>query len=234
MPKRLRNGSVKRRFKRTKRGSVARRARQAGLSSRRKGRGSLTTHAYSRWASSSSILTCDSTELAQSLAFTLDSVKSYTEFTALYDRYRLDKVVVKLRMISNPDAAYPLNTSSSGFLTNPTNWYPQVWSINDYDGGAGDTVSSIRERQGVKCRTIQPNKPLTFTVRPAVAVNLYKTSLLSGYGNRWGQWVDAATPDVKHYGLNYVIDTLAQDPSDTYPFKFHQDIKYFFTMKDPQ
>jgi len=231
MPKRLRNGSVKRRFKRTKRGSVARRARQAGLSSRRKGRGSLTTHAYSRWASSASILTCDSTELAQSLAFTFDSIKSYTEFTALYDRYRLDKVVVKLRMINNVDNSIALNnaTAQSG-----TNWYPQVWSINDYDGGAGDTVSSIRERQGVKCRTISPNKPLTFTVRPAVAVNLYKTSLLSGYGNRWGQWVDAATPDVKHYGLNYVIDTLAQDPNDSFPFKFHQDIKYFFTMKDPQ
>ncbi len=32
--------------------------------------------------------------------------------------------------------------------------------------------------------------------------------------------------------MNYVIDALGEDPSNTYPFRIRYEVQYFFTCKD--
>jgi len=194
---------------------------------------SLNAHSYSRY-SSAVTLDVTATTLQDERQFKFEDILSYSEFTALYDSYKMTKVVMMIQLISNPDSAYPLNTSSTGFLTNPTNWYPRWWYIKDYDGGGADSLATIKERQGVKCFVLRPNKIHRIVIRPKVLIQTYAGATSTGYLQSQSKslFIDMANTAVPHYGLNSVIDCMGQDPSDSYPFKIRVEFKYFFTCKD--
>lgn len=148
-----------------------------------------------------------------------------SDFTSLFDQYRIRKVIVKFQMLNNPVAYTYLN---SGLSTNANNWYPKLWYIPDYDGGAEETISSIKERQGVKCRIFNPNSAITISFTPKCRTLTYSTASSTGYAPRNIQ-IDMSDTNVEHYGLKYVIDANQQDPNDTFPFKFVIEKKIFFT-----
>lgn len=152
----------------------------------------------------------------------------HTDFTALFDQYRINKVTITVQMINNPDAAAYLNPSGSSWYNNTTNWYPKLWYIFDADGGADETIASIKERQGVKCRILQPNKTIKISWRPQCRVLTYSTSTSTGYSPK-NIKVDMTDTNVEHFGLKYVFDTNQLDPVDTAPFKFAIETKLHFT-----
>ena len=212
-----------------KRSGVPRRlAKRRKVAKRRKGF-SLNTHRFSRYCAASTSLV-DSTELAQGFEFKFSDLLGSGEFTALFDRYKIDRVVTTFQLINNPDAYHapgiaPLTATS-------TNFYPKMWYIHDYDDAVAEAIVVLKERVGVKCRILQPNKTITIVTKPAVAIQTYRTALTAGYGPKWNQYIDCAQTDVPHYGLKVAFDTNAIDPVDTLPFRIRVENKYYFTLKD--
>jgi hypothetical protein len=149
----------------------------------------------------------------------------HTDFTALFDQYRIRKVTMTVQMINNPDAGTVLNNTST---FNPTNWFPKLWYIFDADGGSDETIASIKERQGVKCRILKPNSTIKISWTPMCRVLTYSTASSTGYSPK-NIKVDMTDTNVEHFGLKYVFDANQIDPSDTYPFKFHVETKLHFT-----
>lgn len=147
-----------------------------------------------------------------------------TEFTELFDNYKINMIELRIQMISNPDSSNPLNTNTGG---NATNWYPKLWWVIDKDGGATETLSTMRERQGVRCKILQPNKDIVIRFRPKVQVLTYKTSTTQGYAPRAIK-LDMADASVPHYGVNMVFDSNGFSPDLTYPFRFRIERKFFF------
>lgn len=229
MPKRSRSRSaVLRRFKRAR--SVGRVVSKRGRMTYSKVRKnfSLNTHRFSRFTAAQT-LDCTGTEQPLSFEFMFNQMYTYSEFTSLFDKYRLDKAVVYIQMINNPDGSMNTNVSNT---YNAQNWYPKLWYISDHDDSNTTTIAAIKERVGVKCCVLKPNVVKKITVKPACAVQIYKTSVAAGYGPRWGQFIDMANPDVPHYGLKTVVDLLGLDPVGTYSFRY--EYKLFFTCKDVQ
>lgn len=238
MPKRSRSRSaVLRRFKRAR--SVGRLVSKRGRMTYNKVRKnfSLNTHRFSRF-SAAQTLDMTGNEQPLSFEFLFNSLYSYSEFTTLFDKYRLDKAVVYIQMINNPNAVVATNNSTNVTVNttptgwNTTNWYPKLWYITDHDDSSTTTIAAIKERVGVKCCVLKPNVVKKITVKPAVAVQIYKTAVAAGYGPRWGQFIDMANPDVPHYGLKTVFDPLGLDPAGTYSFRY--EWKLYFTCKDVQ
>jgi len=148
----------------------------------------------------------------------------------MFDTFKITKAVVKLQLITNPDSF--LYTNGAVNNQNLTNWFPKFWYIKDYDGGTADSLAQIKERQGVKYFVMRPNKVYNIPVIPKVAVQTYRTTTTTGYGPK-RLFLDMANgTDVPHYGLNYVIDSLGQDPDNAQPFKIRFEVQYFFTCKD--
>lgn len=149
-----------------------------------------------------------------------------SDFTAMFDQYRITKVTFTIQMINNPGAFLviggPTNTQ------NVTNWYPKVWYMVDQDGGSTETISTIKERQGVRCRILQPNKEIRISFRPKCRTLTYSTSTSTGYAPR-NIKIDMTDTNVEHYGLQVVFDSNGQNPDDTYPFKFVVERKVYFT-----
>lgn len=234
MPLKRKRTLVKRRFARWAR-SVRQRRPQAGQprtflqqriwtnSSRLDNR--VNIHRFCRWTVP--VVTTMSGATAESaFVWTFANLINPSDFTSLYDRYRIDYIQVRAQLITNPDGNQFVNSA----LPNYTNWYPKLWWCPDYDDGAQETLDELKQRAKTKCIVLQPNRMYKFGVKPAVLTQAYRTSLTTGYTPKWKQWIDMAQTDVPHYGIKYVVDGQSLDPLQDFRVQF--DFKVYFTCKD--
>jgi len=191
----------------------------------------LNTHSFTRFSAAYTV-EMTGTEQPLSFEFKLSDLYSYSEFTTLFDKYKLTRAQVFIQMVNNPDGAFTLNGSGAVGTGNACNFYPKMWYIADHDDSSTTSIAAIKERVGVKMCVIKPNVIKKISVKPACAVQLYKTALTSGYGPKFGQYIDMANSDVPHYGLKCVFDPLGLDPLQTYSFRY--EWKLHFTCKDVQ
>jgi len=210
-------------------GRVLARPKRAKRAARIHRKPNLNVHSFSRYSTAATI-ECNSTTQTGQFIFKFDDILGHTEFGAMFDQFKITKAVIKLQLITNPDAF--LYTNGAVNNQNLSNWFPKLWYIRDYDGGSADSLAQIKERQGVKFIVMRPNKEYSIPVSPMVAVQTYRTTTTTGYAPK-KLFLDMANgTDVPHYGLNYVIDSLGQDPDNSQPFKIRYEIKFFFTCKD--
>lgn len=161
--------------------------------------------------------------------FKFQDLSNYTEFVALFDQYRIDKVEVTFQLVGNVYNTQAPNSTAA----NTTNWFPKLWISKDYDGPSGtvDTLAEIKERQDVQCFILEPNKFKTVTLQPKALVQTYVTSGATGKSPKVIK-IDTAQAQVEHYGLTYVYDANGLDPGNTQDaaFKVAVERKYYFTM----
>lgn len=148
-----------------------------------------------------------------------------SDFSSLFDQYRIRKVILTFQLITNPDSSMVAGSTST---FQPTNWYPKLWYITDYDGGADETIATMKERQGVRCKIMRPNSVIRISYTPKCRVLTYSTSTSTGYSPK-NIKIDMTDTAVEHFGLKYVVDSNQQDPLDSYPFKFIIEQKLVFT-----
>lgn len=166
--------------------------------------------------------------LARMYSVKFEDMLQASDFTSLFDQYMIKKVTYTFQLVNVPEANLATNTSLGAPVQNITNWYPKVWYIADPDGGTTDTLNSIRERQGVKCRILQPNKVVRISFTPKVRVLTYQIGEVSGYAAKSCK-IDLSDVAVPHYGMSCVFDTNGIDPDNTYPFKIAVERKLTFS-----
>jgi len=178
-------------------------------------------------------LTCSALIKSENLEYKFTDMVGYEEFSALFENYRITKIKVTFQLINNPDSAAYTNSDAwvnqSGGSARPlTNWFPKMWYTVDHDGGGDETLATMKERQGVKCRILKPDSTITVSFKPMCRTLTYKTSTTEGFAPK-NIKLDMADVTVPHYGLLYLIDTNGVDPDDTYPFKIAMETKFYFT-----
>jgi len=182
-------------------------------------------HVFSRSLAADSY-TLSATEFAVNREYKFNEILSVGEFSSLFENYRINKITVKIQLITNPDATYALNMGGS--IGNYSNWFPKLWYCVDPDGSSGDTIASMKERQGVRCSILRPNKAIKVSFKPMCRTLAYRTSTSEGFSPK-NIRIDMVDLDVPHYGLTMVFDSNGVDPNDTYPFKINVETKYTFT-----
>jgi hypothetical protein len=161
--------------------------------------------------------------LARLYEVSLNDAVQHTDFSSLFDQYRIMKVQFTFQLINNPYTTSQLNNPQA----NITNWFPKLWYIVDHDGGPTETISSIKERQGVKCRILQPNKTFKVSFKPMCRTLTYSTPTSTGFAPR-NIKVDMSDTAIEHFGLQVVFDTNGIDPSDSVPFRIAVERKLYF------
>lgn len=224
---------IKRRFiRRYKKASTMRRSRIVP----RNRVSRLNVHKYSRWVATPVTITSNATEYDGAFVWQFSDLSLPAEFTSLYDRYKITHIQIRVQLVNNPDATWDLNTiHASGATANGSNWFPKLWYCPDYDDSGAESINELKQRAKTKCIVLRPNRTFKINIKPAILNQTYRTELTTGYSPHWGQWIDAAQTDVKHYGLKYALDNLGQTPNtsnaDLQP-KVRFEFKYWFTMKD--
>lgn len=158
------------------------------------------------------------------LSFTLNDVPNATDFTNLFENYRIIGVLLTFRLMDNPDST---NYISSTVFTQGSNFYPKLWTVVDRDDSTPPTLATIRERPYARCRILRPDRFIKVFVkypRPIIATASGVT-----YTNPPREsWFRTSEPTVSHFGLKVVLDKMGYAGTT---FTVGIDRKYFFALK---
>jgi len=168
-----------------------------------------------------------------SFSFALSDIPSLGEFTNLFDSYMITGVMLQLKLVSNPDGAYPLNATTSSVTVNNANWFPTVWYVPDHDDNSTLTLAQIKEFEKARHKVLYPNRETNIMLRPTTLQQLYRSSTTTGYANNMRRsWLDMAQTDIPHYGCKFVVDFEGQDLQATAnQFRIKVNAKFYFRCK---
>lgn len=207
---RRRRGNYRRRFKRTYRRRY-----------RRLYRKSSNVHHFRRSAAVTVVSTSPGfPEFNGAATFRLTDVFGTTEFTSLFEYFRLNCVVLKFY----PD--WYLGTATTGG-TSLTTSMPQLHVVWDYNDGNPQNILSMNEFQTYK--TYRFNRMYSFKIYPKVSTEIYQSAALTGYGLGKKQWIHTTSPSIPHYGFKFGIDNYNQSANQVVSFKIRAF--YYFSVK---
>jgi hypothetical protein len=126
-------------------------------------------------------------------SFTLSDLDSPSEFTGLFDQYRIECVAFRLMPMQN----------AVGLTTNSTTTCVTPYVVVDYDDSNALT-SAAQARSFESCVIVPPGRACVRQFQPRVALAGY-TGAFTGYANVSPPWIDAASTTVQHYGIKLYI-----------------------------
>lgn len=122
-----------------------------------------------------------------------------SEFTNLFDQYRLRCVIMKFRLIPPPEAN---NTPTT------LQFYPDIVATVDHDDANVPTdLDTIRQYGKCKSGILKPNSWFTYRCFPTTSMQMYRTATTTGYAPvKNSQWIDLAYTDIPYYSVKVGID----------------------------
>lgn len=129
------------------------------------------------------------------------SLPNVTEFTNLFDQYRIKKVVYRLWA--------SLNNSNS--LTNLPN--PLVHIVNDYNSNGSFALTDIEQHPDMKTYQLGTNKPITWSVTPHVRADVLTITGITS-SSAWNvkhPWIDTTSTNINHLGTRLYLNNQGRN-----------------------
>lgn len=151
------------------------------------------------------------TPAAGTMTFNFSSLPSASEFTSLFDEYKLTGV--KLDFLPLGDTINLPITSMTGTTGAFSPGGPLILAVDYDDSATPGSAAQLLEYQTSKVIPI-PRRHRMY-IRPKLAVDINQ-GITTAYGARTG-WVDTANASVPHYGVKYWMNApSATSASYTY------------------
>lgn len=178
-----------------------------------------------------------------SLSFSLDALRvnlgstqiaavvvpNYTEFGALFDKFRIDKV----------DVYYTSSVYSNGAMgANQSMYMPACAYTVDTDDANAATCSDLQQYSTCKYTQFGGNqaKPkLLASFKPMPSLALYSNgTTVSGVGdlNSKNLWLDCGTPGTYHYGMKFGLDQVSTTLTAQTWYMINFQVRYHLCFKD--
>lgn len=121
------------------------------------------------------------------LSFALSNAIQSSNYTAIFDRYRINQVNVKMIPAAGAQSTGPI-----------------IYSVLDYDDA--NTLSNLASYLGYSTLKVTPPGVIDErTLNPCFATAAYSGTFTSYANMPPSTWLDAASPAVQYYGLKYFI-----------------------------
>lgn len=137
-----------------------------------------------------------------SMAFRIDQLAGYADITNICDKYKILSAHVVIHG-GNSAAAVGSNM-------------PWIEYVVDNDDDSVPSIQNIREKMGVRNKGFNQQGSLSLNVpKLRIADVIYSGGITAAYAHPSGnQWVDAAYPNVPHYGIKGVLRAVYLDGSN--------------------
>lgn len=133
--------------------------------------------------------------------FRLDGISglvSSSDFTNLYDQYRINKLVLKFYLKVDPSAQAAGSAS-----------IPRLYMYRDRDDdNIPGSLDEMRENSTVRVKPMTLYRPVVVTCVPNCLNTVYSSAVASNYQPKFKQWLDIARPGTQHYAYKFAIDNL--------------------------
>lgn len=154
---------------------------------------------FHRFTSPASVAILDSpAAIHGTAAITLNGLPGYTDFTSLYDQYRITAWTMYFAFDRN---MAPISNTAGLF----DQGMPLITIVKDYDDATALTSEDQYSQYDPVIRRRLGEGIISVSIAPRAATALYSGAFTSyGIGSR-GLWVDAASPGVQYYGIKFNI-----------------------------
>lgn len=155
---------------------------------------------FSRKVRQSLVVTNDINPINYAMSWTLNSLPNYTEFTNLFDQYRINYIEVKFIYDHNVGEV----ASSAGIAANANMGLPNVYLARDYDDASAlGGIDEYLQYEGCIVRRL--GDIFSIRIYPHIASAAYSGTFTS-YKNDTRAWIDVNSTGVAHYGLKMGVD----------------------------
>nr|WAE43196.1 MAG: capsid protein [Cressdnaviricota sp.] len=154
--------------------------------------------------------------------FNIAQLPNYTEFTQLFDQYRITQI--KMTWTNQANTYQGNNT--------PTLSAPSLMTCLDYDDG-----TALLQRNDFLQYETYKARPFIGThslyVKPKVATAVYVGALTTGYAQTYGNpWVDSANPSTPYYGCKWALIWPSVGDGATVLGVINLDIQFTIECRD--
>lgn len=157
--------------------------------------------------------------LTSSQTVSLAQLQNATDFSNLYDQYRINYVVYKFWLKIDPGAQSAAGAS-----------YPKFYWYRDYDDvNFPSNLNEMRENSKTKVVVMNPNRPITIAFKPNTLATIYSSAVASNYKPVFNQWLDMSITSTVHYGFKFCIDDLTNTN-----YKVDMETTYYFQCRQPR
>lgn len=153
--------------------------------------------------------------------FRLANVENSSDFTALYDQYKIKGVAIKIIPLSDSATA-----NSSGFL--PTLY----WRRDGDDSAAPANESEVRQSQDTKTMRLTGPRSI-YIPYPKVNNEVQLSGALTGYAPA-NRWVDCADTTAIHNGLKFWMKNVDLRAQPTTTTAFRIEVVYYMLFRGAQ
>lgn len=156
--------------------------------------------------------------------FRLSDCAGSTDFTNLFDQYKISGVKVRIWWTS---------TSSDSATRVPA---PRmIYSVDEDDNEVPTDLNGFRQKNSVKVHQFGNGVPLQLYIKPRLAKSVYNNSVSTAYSST-RSWVDCQNSNVPHYGLKFFLQDVWA-PNDIAFLKAHMfrvETTYYIKAKGVQ
>jgi len=168
------------------------------------------THEFKRTVYLPAFTSVAGSNVFGALNFNLAAVPGASEFTALFDMYKISAVKVMFMPRGN----------SAEVGTNNNNG--KMFTVLDYDDDTvPGAIDTLMQYEGLKTTSLTQDH--TRYLKPKFARSIYQSAVTTAYGVGSG-WIDCDSSPVPHYGVKYALQGTAGaniiDLKVTYYLKF--------------
>lgn len=178
--------------------------------------GSFTMNANGAWT-------------AINFGFALSNLVNYTEFTSLFNQYRINAVKVMVMPHFDGNDMSNINADGTSGVGRPAN--PILWTCSE-DDGTTTVVNLNAVMQNNRARLVKrPNLPFSVYFKPKFQTSVANIgSIVSAHPMRG--WIDTQNFGVQHYGISLAGYIPAASSISTPPLTYKIFVKYYMAFKE--
>lgn len=187
-----------------------------------------TVYTISRWVPQTELyIPTNQVTASYSYSFNAAQVVNFSDFTTLFDQFKIKAVLMEFRLMTNPDATIqPTNQVS----TSPPYLFPTLWTVIDRDDDGTITLDQMRQHQGARRSVLRPNAIIKrYIPYPSTLGMTYKSGVSTAYTINRSKWVDVTDSATPHYGVKTVLDTEGLANAGNYTVRL--DMKFIIAFK---
>lgn len=166
--------------------------------------------------------------------FKLSDIPQSSDYTAIFEDYKLTKIIVKLRYKSIGQQARVIQLDSPDKIVPVNEVNPVLYYKIDHNDADTDTIDQLKRSVHTKEHQFTNDKPnFTIVIKPSVLTETthIKGSLGIAYRPSWNQWLPVSEVDIEHFGLKmYAVGNSGGGTS--YCGSLEVQYQYYFTMKN--
>lgn len=135
------------------------------------------------------------TEKFDAWKFRLSDLPDYTEFTELFEYYRITGVRIRYTF-NGTNASLPIGNSYA--------FMPSIMYAQDLNDAIAETRPDLMQHDKVTFKSL--NRPGSVFIRPKTQVMMYEGVAGTGYAEGVNKWINTSDPNVEHYGWKYSVN----------------------------